>query len=314
MASVGRGIRFNVVRSAVLVAAVLALAGCSGVRRLAIRSFAGALAGGADVYASDDDPELVREAMPFGLKTIEALLAADPGNQGLLLAAASGFTQYSYAFVQQDADFIEESDLGRATELRARARRLYLRALGYGWQGLEVDVPGLRSRLQRDPGAADAALASLEKRHVPLLYWTASALAAAIALAKDDAELSADLPIVEAMMRRALALDDGWALGAIHDFFLVYEGSRATVGGSRDKARQHFDRAMALAQGKRAGPLVSFAEAVDVGAQDRADFERLLHQALALDPDAAPGQRLANLIAQRRARWLLGRIDELFIQ
>ncbi len=298
-----------------LVLGVVALAffGCS-VNRLAVRSLGNALAGGAGVFASDDDPELVAAALPFSLKTIEALLAADPGNRDLLLAAASGFTQYAYAFVQQEADFVEEHDLARATELRARARRLYLRALGYGWRGLELEAPGLRARLQADPGAAAAALAGMEKDDMPLLYWTATPWAAAIALAKEEAELTADLAAVEAMMRRALALDESWGLGALHDFFLVYEGSRASVGGSVARAREHFERAMALAGGKRAGPLVSFAETVAVAAQDRAEFERLLEQALALDADAVPELRLANLIAQRRARWLLARADELFVE
>lgn len=300
-------------RGVVLSVAALALAGCS-VKRLAIRSLGSALAGGAGVYASDDDPELVAGALPFSLKTIEALLAEDPENRQLLLAAASGFTQYGYAFVQQQADFVEEHDLGRATELRVRARRLYRRALGYGWRALELDFPGLRARLQRDPAAAEGELTGLEKQHVPLLYWTASPWAAAIALAVEDAEMTADLAVVEAMMRRALALDEAWDRGALHDFFLAYEGSRASVGGSLAKARGHFDRAMALAQGKRAGPLVSLAETVAVGTQDRAGFLQLLDQALALDPDAAPAQRLANVIAQRRARWLLAHIDELFFE
>ena len=55
--------------------AVLALlpvaAGCS-VKRIAVRTVADAMASGADVYATDDDPELVGAALPFGLKTIEA--------------------------------------------------------------------------------------------------------------------------------------------------------------------------------------------------------------------------------------------------
>ena len=39
----------------------------------------------------------------------------------------------------------------------------------------------------------------------------------------------------------------------------------------------------------------------------------LLEKALAIDPDARPDERLANLIAQRRARWLLSHTDELFV-
>jgi predicted anti-sigma-YlaC factor YlaD len=59
---------------------------------------------------------------------------------------------------------------------------------------------------------------------------------------------------------------------------------------------------------------VTFAETVSVGRQDRAEFERLLEQALAVDPDKAPDQRLANLVARRRARWLLARADALFVE
>ena len=149
---------------------------------------------------------------------------------------------------------------------------------------------------------------------MPLLYWTGAAWASAISLAKQDAELAADLGLVEAMMRRALELDEAYGGGVLHDFFVAYEGSRAAVGGSFERARQHFERGEALARGRRAGLLVTFAETVAVGVQDRAEFERLLNAALALDVDAAPEVRLANLLAQKRARWLLGRADELFVE
>jgi predicted anti-sigma-YlaC factor YlaD len=56
------------------------------------------------------------------------------------------------------------------------------------------------------------------------------------------------------------------------------------------------------------------AETVSVQKQDRAEFQSLLKQALAIDPDARPEWRLENLLMQRRARWLLGRTDELFVE
>ena len=44
----------------------------------------------------------------------------------------------------------------------------------------------------------------------------------------------------------------------------------------------------------------------------RAEVERLLRAALAVDLNARPALRLANLIAQRRARGLLARVNTLF--
>lgn len=294
----------------VLLAGVAA-GGCS-VRRMAVNALGDALAGGTAGWAADEDVELIRDATPFALKTIESLLAESPEHRGLLLAASSGFTQYAYAFVHSEADFIEEEDLARATAMRRRAVRLYLRARAYGLRGLEATHPGLGGRLLSNPAAA-AAVAGRDD--AALLYWTAAAWGAAISLAKDDSELAADLPAVEALARRALALDERLGEGAVHDFFIAFEGGRpAAAGGSAERARRHFERAVEISGGLRAAPYVSLAESVCVAEQDRAEFEALLHRALAVDLDAAPSQRLANQVAQRRARWLLARSEELFIE
>lgn len=297
-------------RSLLAAAAAVALASCS-ISRLAVNKLGDALAEGGSTYATDDDPELVGQALPFALKTIEGLLQSSPEHRGLLLAAASGFTQYSYAYVQCEADYVEASDYARAKVLRQRSVRLYRRALGYGLRGLEVASPGFGQALRADPAAA---VARLGKPDVAIAYWTGLAWAAGASAAK-DADLMADLPLAEALMRRALALDEGFGAGAIHDFFIAWEGGRpAAAGGSLERAKLHFDRAVELARGERVAPLVSWAETVCVAQQDRPRFTELLQQALALDADRFPEQRLANLVAQKRARWLLSRADELFVE
>src|SRR5438128_708197 len=109
-----------------LLLGLIATTGCS-IKKLAVGSVANQLSSGPDVFASDDDPELVRDALPFGLKFVETLLVTVPDHQGLLLTACRGYTQYSFAYVELDALAIEPTDRARATELRARARKLYLR-------------------------------------------------------------------------------------------------------------------------------------------------------------------------------------------
>jgi len=84
------------------------------------------------------------------------------------------------------------------------------------------------------------------------------------------------------------------------------------MGGSVERARAHFERAVALQGGLSAGPYVALALGVAVPGQDRPEFERLLHLALAIDPERDRSNRLANLITQRRARRLLEKADELF--
>jgi predicted anti-sigma-YlaC factor YlaD len=296
-----------------LAAAVVALLLCPAcsLKRMAVNRIGDALASGSSVFVDDDDPELVGDAVPFALKTTEALLREFPRHRGLLFSAASGFAQYAFAFVQQQADFVEAESLARATEQRARARRLFLRGRDYGLRGFEVDFPGFGERLRADPAQA---VLQAQKRHVPLLYWTSVAWFGAINLSKDDSALTADQYVAEALVRRALALDEGFQQGTLHDILISWEARGEAAGGSFERAREHFERAAALGSDRRAAPFVTYAESVCVARQDRKGFEETLARALAVDPAALPEQRLTNIIFQRRARWLLARADELFIE
>ncbi len=301
----------SVAGSLALAVVTLFLPACS-VKRIAVNKLGNALASGGSTFTSDEDPELVRDALPFSLKLIESLLAESPRHRGLLLAAASGFTPYAYAFVQEDADEIQDRDLERATALRIRARRLYLRARDYGVRGLEVTHPTFGSELRKDPRAA---VQMATPKDVPFLYWTAASWGAAISLSKDNPDLVADQGIVGALIDRALALDEKFAEGAIHSFLIAYEGSRnGAEGDFAVRSRKHFDRALQLSGGNLAGPLVSLAENVSLEKQNRAEFESLLKRALAIDVNVKPDDRLANLVMQRRARWLLQRTGELFLE
>jgi predicted anti-sigma-YlaC factor YlaD len=288
----------------------IAGSGCS-IRGYAVNQLSNAVSRSGDAFASDDDPDLVKAASPFSLKLIESLLGENPRHRGLLLAATSGFTEYAYAFVQEDADEAEARDLAGAEALRARARRLYLRAQGYGMRGLEAGHPGFSAALQAHPRAAAQ---SAGKEDVPLLYWTACAWAGAISLSKDNPDLVGQVPEMEALMDRALELDESFSHGAIHSFLISYEMSRqGAAGDPAARARRHFERAMALSGGQEAAPLLALAEAVTVQKQDVKEFDSLLQQALAINPDVHPDTRLVNMVMQRRARWLLSRKAELFL-
>lgn len=288
----------------------LLAAGCS-IKRTAVNKLGDALAGSGTTFASDDDPELIKSAVPFSLKLMESLLSESPDHAGLLQAAASGFTQYSYAFVQQEADEIEAADVARAEALRARAKRLYLRARNYGLRGLEVAHTGFTNQLATKPAVA---VTQLSKRDVPMAYWTAAAWGAAISLGKDDPALLAEIPQVEALIDRALALDEAYAEGAIHSFLISYEPLRQGASGSgAERSRKHFERAIQLSHGQQAAPYVAFAEAVCVEQQNAKEFDEMLGRALAIQPDEHPETRLVNLIMQRRATWLQSKRDELFL-
>src|SRR5579883_2306343 len=153
-------------RGVVLLPVFLALASCS-VKKYAINQLGNALAGTGDSFASAGDPDLIRQAAPFSLKLIESLLAESPRHQGLLLAAARGFTQYAYAFVQEDADELQDTDRARSAQMRARAAKLYIRARNYCLRGLDVRHKDFVARLKANPKEA---VKELKKNEVEMMY------------------------------------------------------------------------------------------------------------------------------------------------
>ena len=281
-----------------------------------------ALAEGNSVYETDEDIELVGQALPFGLKLTESLLEQSPNHRGLLLTACRGFVLYSYGYVHRQAELSVDDDLDRARVIRLRARKLYLRANSYclrarkktarqGERGeVEREHRGFKQQLTTDPQATVARVGPDED--VTLLCWTAASLGLAIAVSTDDAAVLARLPEVEAMVDRALQLDESWDDGALHEFKVVLAGAEP---GARDyeSIRRHYERALELSNGQHAGLYLAYAEAVSVPNQNAAEFRALIDKALSVDPNRHRQTRLVNLLAHRRAHWLAARVDELII-
>ena len=290
-------------------ALLLVCAGC--LKQIALGSVADSLSASGNGYARDDDPELVRDSIPVIIKLMEQIHEALPKHQPLALALTRTTTSYGVAFIAEDADRVEDKDVQAGKVLRNRAKRMFLRARGYGLDTMELVLPGSRNvLLGSDREKRDALLAKAKTQDVPTLYWLAAAWGEAIANAKDDMQLVGDLPVVAALMKRALALDEAWDEGSIHEFFITYDASQ---GDGKAAAKKHFERALELSHNKKLSPYVSYAEAVCVDSQDKKEFVRLLDKVLAFDVDSDPDHRLVNMIAQRRARWLMSRTQDLFV-
>ena len=301
----------KLIKLGLFLSCILCLQGCS-IKQVAISKLGDTLAEGSSVYASDDDIELVGDALPFTLKTVEGLLVEVPEHKGLLLTAASGFTQYSYVYADLEALGLEYSNPARAAEQKRRAKRLYLRGWKYALRAIELTREDFVAGLRQDP---ETTLSVFSKENIPELYWLSLSWTAAIASDKSDMDLVADLNLIDPIMRRCLELDESYDQGALHEFMISYQGGRSPLqGGGAALAREHYARAIELSGTIRVGSKVSLAESVSAGEQNRPEFERLLKQVLDFDVDSYLPARLANLVAQKRARLLLSRSDSLFLE
>ncbi len=292
--------------AAILVAATAS--GCSLVTGVAVNSLAEVLAEGEAVYRSDDDLELVGQALAFNLKTVESLLVQEPEHRLMLLSATKGFALYAYAVVEPDLFALDFTQFEEEQAIRARAARLYERSREFGIRGLEAKHPGIGDRLSRDPWGAAA---ELEVEDAGLALWTGTATGAWIAMNTADPEATSDLAVMGALLERVLELDPMVDEGVAYDYLSLYEAIRP--GGSLERARELWETALEIGPDRHPVLWTNWAESGSIAAGDREEFERLLRQTLDYDIHSEPGARLLNRVAQQRAAWLLSRTEDYFL-
>ena len=285
----------------------LTLAGLSACapQTLLVRAAADQLA--SQGQAAEDDLGLAREASAFYLKLSESVLRQTPGHLPLAEAVSGGFTQYAYAFVAMDADRVEASDAKAAQRLRERAARLYWRARGHAIAALTEHNPAWTPWLAGAPGAPTDDSLQLTADQVGVAYWAAAAWGAYISLSKDQPDAVADLPRAIRLARLAWAIAPDHGEGALASLMGSFEAARP--GGSMRQAEAYFECAIAAGAGRSAGPWVAKAETLALAAGDRAGFDALLRQAIAI---ASAHPSLANAVMRERAQWLIDSADDRF--
>ncbi len=237
-----------------------------------------------------DDPSTVRDGLPAYLLLLDGLLEGDPDNVGTLLAAANLNGAYAGNFTSNDT---------------ARAQRLAAKALAYAKRATCLEEDALCATLEGNPDDFAAALKGVGDERIGLMYGLAAAWAGYIQANRDDWGAVADLPKVEALLQRVVAID------ANHDggLPLVYLGvlnslRPEAVGGKPELGKAYFQQAIDVSGGRNLYAKTLMAEFHARLIFDQELHDRLLNDVLAADPKA-PRYTLMNTLAQARAKALL---------
>jgi tetratricopeptide (TPR) repeat protein len=289
--------RFRTLRFTSVLIAFIALGGCS-LNRLAIRSTGEILEGSLEALYSESDLDLAETATKAELKMLEGLIIKDPGNRKLLTLAARGFASYAMGFVEDDSP--------------DRAREFYRRGMEYGFSALEPALSLQTARISSFP-EFEQAVAKIGADRQEELFWTTFAWGGMVSLSLSDPQALADLPRVQAMMERALVLDENYYYGGPHLFLGTFHASRPPLlGGDPETARKYFEKALDIGKRRFLMALVYYARTYAVTVQDRDLFERLLKEVTAASLEAIPEERLSNTLAVKKAELYLKDIDEYF--
>ncbi len=285
--------RWRRLTTLLLLASLPVLSGCSSLMTSATAGMAERL---GQAMLDNDDPATVKSATPAYLLLMDSLVMDAPDDAQLLQSAATLYGAYAGVFVSEPE----------------RRRRLSARALDYARRGACAWRAELCD-LQTIPFAELAPrLAVLGREDVPALYTLGSAWAGWIEANAGDWTVIAELPRVKAIMQRVLDLDETWQHGNAHLYLGVMESLvPPAMGGRPERARAHFERAIALSGGRNLTARVMYVRYYARLVFDRELYERELKAVLAADP-REPGLTLLNMLARQQATELLAEAEEYF--
>jgi tetratricopeptide (TPR) repeat protein len=267
----------------------------------------------APALEQEGDYELAEAAAPGNLKFLEGLAHVTPDNPDLLELLARGWASYAFAFLEDRANEAREAGDDKKSEaLIERAVGLYERAGRYGLK-LLGQKRGFDDAWKKGGSALDQRLLDFSKDEAGQLFWTAYAWVGAINLAQDRVENLTLLPKVIKLVERVARVHEGYFFGGAHMILGGYYMSLPKLlGGKPEKAREHFERALALSQGKILLVKVVYAHLYAARTGDKALFQKLLKEVMDAPPDFFPEARLPNVLAKRKAARLLKRTEDLF--
>lgn len=242
-----------------------------------------------------DDPALIESGVPAYLLAIDGLISQHPDNVPLLSAGAQLFALYGSRFVPPE----------RAVTLTAKARR-------YGERAICLAHEPACHWADADYTRFVAELEDVDEKDIGPLYSYAVSWLSYLNATSEDWTAVAELPWVEAVLERALALDETYEDGALHGYLGILNSLRPpALGGKPDVAREHFERAIELSGGRDLSIKVEYARRYA-----RLVFDQELHDRLLMDvlnaPVEAPGKTLFNVLAKQEAETLLASSKEYF--
>lgn len=282
----------------VVIALLMAMtvSGCATIVGKATDTFAQNL---GNAVLDSEDPATVRDALPAYLLLLDSLIAGqkpgDKSNAGVLLAAAQLNGAYAGNFTEGDS---------------IRAQRLSKKSLDYARAAVCLSDAELCLVLDKD---IDAFISVVNRAsNTALLYALASSWAGYLQSNSEDWGAIADLPKVEALLMRVVALDANHERGLPYVYLGVINSLRPeALGGKPEVGRAYFEKAIAISGGKNLYAKTALAQYYTRLVFDQKLHDQILNEVIGANPKAS-GYTLINTLAQDQAKQLLASSKDYF--
>jgi hypothetical protein len=303
--------RFGGLAKGVLFGLLLTLAACD-TAKLAANSSAALFSRAAPGVEEHWDYELVGKSFPASIMQLEGLLRVVPDNEVIGLSLVGAYIGYGVGWIEDRVEVADAADDWKEAEhLRRRALVMYTRAWELSKHFMRNRDPGLDAALAGGVDTLDAWLHEVfvDKEDAAILLWAGSSLGARINMGMEDIDTVADLPLAKVILARSVELDPNF-------MFMTGKMTMAVLAASEfppdmERAKVLFDEVLEKTERRNLMVQMNMARYYAVNVGDSELFRELLNEVLDAG-DVLPEARLNNVLARRRAKRYLSRIEYFF--
>jgi len=269
---------------------LLTLSGCTS---MITERFANNL---GNAILSQTDPEVAAASIPTFMVMMDSLVLDAPKNTAILSASANLNGAYASLFASSDA----------------QAKQLTEKSLQQARTAICTVIADICTENSLNLSQFKLILAGVDKSNIDLLYGLGTAWAGWIQSHRDDWNGLAQVPKVEAVMKRVVELDEQFEWGRGHLYLAVINSQLPpALGGKPEIGRMHFEKAIEISEGQDLITKVEFARHYA-----RLMFDQELHDQLLNDVMNAKTTvvklNLSNAVAKQQAKQLLSTSVEYF--
>lgn len=272
------------------------LSGCVLVDGVARRTVKGILESSFSSFYAEEDLTLAREASASNLKLLEGLCTRYPKDTSLQVLCAKAFFSYSFGYV-------EEENPERASKLYYRGFLSAAKAIGGEEAFTRMNFDDFKIRSQKE-----------FKRRFESYFWAALNFAAWVNLNKSDPVALTHRGKIEWIGTLCAKQNEGYYHGGAHLLLgLYFSAMPKTLGGTPEKGREHFEKALLLSEKSFLPVQYFYARYYATAVQNKKLFDTLLTDCRDFKPESCPSERLVNTLIRERAQKLLESADQYFI-
>ncbi|MDP6168614.1 MAG: TRAP transporter TatT component family protein [Candidatus Marinimicrobia bacterium] len=254
-----------------------------------------------------EQPKLVSVYFERKIKKLENNRSRSIEHERLLIKTR---VEYGFGIIMEQADrLIDDNYLEGLNEYK-KANIIFNEAKDSGISIMSDRYPEFNTWLKKD------AQIDFKQEDVSDMYWLAASIGGAIGSSRGNPFELINLPYVGRLLNKCIQIDSEWNHGSLYSAMMSFTTTRSDLSETmlRDTVDHYFNKTISSSNGMDAGPYLTYAESIHKTFQERKDFVDKLNYVLEMDIIPNSDHELSNLIAKSRAKWLLTKTDEYFLE